>query len=181
MPITLGILAQARQAPVAAGSYDLLETYSVGSGGIANVTFDVSSYASTYTHLQIRATSKVTGGSDQNIRVQLNADTGTNYRLHYLYGNGSSVLSSYDDPTAYMFMGNSSGSNFSGAVIDFLDAYKTTKNTTVRALNATSNTTIWLASGLWVNTNAISSIKLFPGGGQSWAEFSRFSIYGIKG
>ena len=35
-------------------------------------------------------------------------------------------------------------------------------------------------SGLWMNTNAITSVKIFPGDG-NWVQYTQFALYGIKG
>jgi hypothetical protein len=37
-----------------------------------------------------------------------------------------------------------------------------------------------LVSGLWLNTNAISSLRIFIGG-QNIGQYSQFALYGIKG
>jgi hypothetical protein len=75
------------------GAYDSIATYTVGSGGAADVEF--TSIPATYTHLQIRgiARSARSGETDDNIALQFNADTGSNYAHHDINGNGSSAYS----------------------------------------------------------------------------------------
>jgi hypothetical protein len=121
------------------------------------------------------------------LKLTFNADT-TGYARHALYGNGSSVgsygltdiISTCDIP------GGSAGSNQFGAVVmDILDPFETTKNKTTRALGGTvgSLNRIQLDSGLWIDTSAVSSIKLESGNageGANLAIGSRFSLYGIK-
>jgi hypothetical protein len=185
MPITLGILAQARQAPVAAGSYDLIESVVLGST-TASVTFSsLATYASTYKHLQIRMSVR-TSRSDagDNIRVQFNSDTGSNYRFHLLFGNGSSVASATGTNTfieTYRAAGNTATANeFGASVVDILDAFSTSKNTVTRGLGGlTSDPGIFLSSGLWLNTASLTSITLSSG--SSFLTNSRFSLYGLKG
>jgi hypothetical protein len=93
MPITLGILAQSRQA-VATGAYDLLES-TVLTGNQTSVTFSNinTNYGSTYKHLQLRVVTRdtFTGGSGSTVFIRYNADSGNNYAFHSLQGNGSSV------------------------------------------------------------------------------------------
>jgi hypothetical protein len=190
MPITLGILAQARQAAPAAGSYDLIETITLGST-TASVTFSgLAAYASTYKHLQIRAVTRSSVASNEDFQyIQLNGDTASNYRNHYLIGTGSSVLSgditssypagildAFSTPGA-SFVANS----FGASVIDLLDAYSTTKNKTVRILSGQAGTLnrVALSSGAWFNTASVTSITL-DGVFGSYVSGSRFSLYGVK-
>jgi hypothetical protein len=192
MPIPLGILAAAGfRPPAAAGSYDLLQTISVGSGGVASVEFTNlnASYGTTYKHLQIRMTARSTRSAftSDPLLTQFNGDTATNYSWHHLFGNGSSVSSlagtSSNSIVTYLIANNTVSNVFGGVVMDILDPFVTTKNTTARyftGVNNGSGNFVALTSGLWRNTNALTSIKLNPENG-SFMEFSRFSLYGIKG
>jgi hypothetical protein len=130
--------------------------------------------------LQIRAV--VRGSFFLNIR--LNGDSGSNYAIHSLQGNGSSVSSSSTTSASTAeFVGSAGGSEdanaFGALVVDFLDAYSGSKNTTMRGLGgkSTSNPRIALDSSLWNNTAAISSMELFGG---TWVAGSRFSLIGSK-
>lgn len=170
---------------------------SVGSAGAADVTF--SSIPSTYTHLQIRAlaqTDRGTYGID-SIQMQLNSDTGSNYTAHWIYGDGSSAAASAITSNTYLRPGDgqigtstgNSGLAFGVAVIDFLDYKNTSKYKTVRALQgidlngtiASVGGRVGLGSGVWMSTNAITSIKLYPQAGTKWTQYSSFALYGIKG
>jgi hypothetical protein len=193
MPIPLGVLAVAGAGagPVGAGNaYELLETVSVGSGGQVSVTFSNlnSSYGSTYQHLQLRMTHRASGGTrSDNVYLQFNSDA-TGYSLHYLYGNGSSVASSGSANQTSIIVGrltgSSSGANIFGAsVVDILDAFETTKNKTVRSFttaNDGTDNTVWLFSGLWIDTGAVTSFTL-TSGATDFVQGSRFSLYGLKG
>lgn len=178
-----------------ANSYESIATVTVGAGGAANIEF--TSIPSTYQHLQIRfiaQTNRATYGVDE-FRLQLNSDTGNNYARHRLAGTGSSVEANATTSTSYINSQGSvatttAGSAFFGAgVIDLLDYANTNKYKTVRTLNgADINGTIagyggsiGFASGLWQNTNAITSIKMYPDVGTLWSQYSSFALYGIKG
>ena len=184
MLIPLGILAA---SSAAGGSYELIETITVGSGGAASVTFsNLNTYSSTYQHLQIRAVVRGSGAYSQTyMEMQFNADTASNYSHHELYGNGSSVSSSgnanRNHIRAALINANTSTANvFSGVVIDLLDPYETSKYTTARILYGQNGTNfVGLYSGNWRNTDALSSVKLQESSG--FAQYSRFSIYGLKG
>lgn len=187
MPIPLGIIAAAG-VRAAGGSYELIETITVGAGGAASVTFsNLNTYNTTYQHLQIRYVARNTNGEAGGVfTMRFNSDSGSNYAFHSVIGNGSSVSSSAATSQQQMFVGRATTSGdtsnaFGAGVVDILDAYEA-KNKTVRALTgqvATYNE-VNLRSGLWLNTNAVSSITILPNGSTNWVQFSRFSIYGLK-
>ena len=188
MPIPLGVLAVAGAGagPVGAGAYEWLETVNVGSGGQADVIFSNlnSSYGSTYQHLQVRMTFKGETANTESVRMRFNSDTGSNYALHNLYGNGSTVLSGALANSVWMTIGDSknTANAFAGAIVDILDPFETTKYTTIRVLTGTSEaiTRIDLTSGLWRNTNAITSMSFFMNSGTDIAQYSRISLYGLR-
>ena len=183
MLIPLGFLASSSGG--VDSDFELIESYVLGSSQAAITFSSLGSYSSTYKHLQVRATARMTTGSVFGLRTQLNADTGTNYVHHLLYGNGTSVLSSVSSGNTYALTGLSAASSspsnvFSSTVIDLLDAYSNTKNKTFRTMAGVVSTGIHIHSGLWINTASVTSWKLFPESGD-WATGSRFSLYGIKG
>lgn len=189
--LLLGVLAaQAEAAPAAAGSYDLLET-EILTGSQASVTFSSlnSTYGSTYQHLQIRFTSRITEtvGGAGTFYVNVNGDTGSNYARHNLRGDGSSVasyaLSSSSTPDIGYTAGAESAANvFSAGVIDILDPFETTKYTTMRSSSGlvSGYKEVWLGSVLWMNTAALTSISLETFGVWNFVADSRFSLYGWK-
>jgi hypothetical protein len=172
-----------------AGSYELIATEILTASQTSVVFSSLGDYASTYKHLQIRATARTNRGSlTDGISVRLNADTANNYARHGLYGDGSSVASYGLANQSFMpgidTSANSSAANIFGAgVIDLLDPYSTTKNKTVRALagNPSTGFSVSLGSGHWRNTASVTSITLFPQLGTNIVAGSRFSLYGIKG
>lgn len=186
MPFGLGFFATAG-AGGAAGSFDLLETQVLGSSQ-ASVTFSsLGTYAATYKHLQIRYVTRCSEASSApTFWMQVNADTGSNYRGHVLRGTGSSVVSGSVAQGSQVDIGTTAGANlttgnFGAGVIDLLDAFDSTKYTTARNLTGvTQGNQIELRSWLWMNTNALTEIKL-SSFGANWITGSRFSLYGIKG
>ena len=182
-PIPLGIL----DFPTgAAGAYDLLETQILTSSA-ASVTFTGLGSYTDYKHLQIRATSRQdTAVSIARHYITFNGDTGSNYAIHQLYGNGSSVGSSATAPyPRIQWYGDSVGTStatnvFAASIIDILNFSDTSKNTTVRCLMGVANPNqINFASGLWNSTNAVTSIDI-AGQGANLVAGSRFSLYGVK-
>jgi hypothetical protein len=181
----------------APGDYESIATVNVGSGGASNVEF--TSIPSTYTHLQIRAISRYTGtqNSGAEVYMQFNNDTASNYSLHRLlaYANLSeAALSAAGLATqtrlqcGYTTGGTSGGTTnmFGAQVIDILDYKNTNKAKTVRTLGGYDSNTdtgyrsIGIHSGNWRSTSAITSIKIFPET-DSWAQYSSFALYGIRG
>lgn len=192
MPIPLGVLAVAGAGGAAGGgaAYELLETYTVGSGGQTSVTFSNlnSSYGSTYQHLQIRMVVR-DGNANSSVRTELEFNgSATGYASHELEGgSGATPTSSNFTSGTFARMGRIIGGSgtanvFSALVVDILDPFETTKNTTIRSFGgSTSYNRVYLASGFWNNTAAITSMKLQPEDGVgTWAQYSRFSLYGMR-
>jgi hypothetical protein len=173
-------------------SYESIATYTIGSGGSAGITF--TSIPSTYTHLQIRAIVRSSrNATTDNLAIQVgnggSVDTGANYSEHLLRGSGSVTLA---DPNpnasnlnyAVSPTSTTTPSVFSAHVIDFLEYKNTNIYKTVRWFGGYDNNGgtafVYLASGNWRNTAAITDIKVyFPG--NNLAEYSSIALYGIKG
>lgn len=175
----LGIFAS--QGRVAANSFESIATVTVGAGGQSSISF--SSIPSTYKHLQIRGIVNI--GADINIRF--NGDTTSNYAFHFMYGAGSTPVSSGSTTQNYGYLGygNFGGSTaFTCVVADILDSSNTNKNKTVRSLTGVDgNTTgggVMLASSLWQSSSAVSSITLYSKDSVNFGQYSQFALYGIK-
>ena len=166
-------------------SFESIQTVTVGSGGSASVEF--TSIPATYKHLQIRGIGR---GSFTDLTMRFNSDTGNNYSSHRLYGTGSSVGADGENSsgaygTFILYAGrlNSAGSVFCANIIDILDYANTNKYKTSRSFygfDDNSSGNIFLTSGNWRNTNAITTIRLTPNSG-TIAQYSHFALYGIKG
>jgi hypothetical protein len=157
-----------------------IATTLVGSGGVNTVIFN--DIPQTYKHLQLRVLCK-NGTGTYWVITQFNSDTGNNYSYHNIYGSGSAVAAEgYADKAESNTFLNSS-SQFSAGIIDILDYSNTNKYKTLRALggyDANGSGYISLASIGWRNTDPITSIKLYSYT-SNFAQYSRFSLYGIKG
>jgi len=172
------------------GDFESIATVSVGSGGAASATF--TSIPATYAHLQIRCLMKKAGaGNDSFSLIRLNGDTGLNYATHYLLGTGSTAVAGANAPSVDSIFGgvtwgtgsSVSSSTFSAAIIDILDYTNTNKYTTLRTLSGIDGNgagQVDLTSGVWMNTNAITSVAIVGNGG-NFNEYSHFALYGIKG
>lgn len=145
----------------------------------ASVTFsNLGDYSTIYKHLQIRVTAKNTNTNWTYIRA--NGVSGTSYARHELRGNGTSVTSAasanYDS-----YLAGVTGTEWGGFVCDVLDAYSTNKNKTFRALSGWVGADgVQLTSGVFLSTNAISTLLISTQGG-NFVAGSTFALFGIKG
>ena len=170
-----------------AGAFDLLETTTLTSSA-SSVTFTGLGAYSDYKHLQIRMVSRATdAASADSLYINLNNDSGNNYSYHRLLGTGTGVASSAATSLPFAFLGihpaNSLAAGVFGAhVVDILDAFSSSKNSTIRSLGGVADSgfnAIGLYSGLWMNSNAVTQIGLTTSG-TAFTIGSRFSLYGVK-
>lgn len=166
-----------------------LETVRLG-GTAATITFSNLSRYSDYQHLQFRMvlrTNRPSQPLDTGIFTFNSNSTG--YANHFLYGYNGAVTSSSSVSQARIefavsIAGSTNAANaFSANIMDVLDPFETTKNTTVRTLGGiagTSATTgvVELQSGFWNNTAAIDSITFDAIG--DFIAGSRVALYGLK-
>lgn len=173
------------------GSYESIASTTVGSGGSATVEF--TSIPNIYKHLQIRgiARSTATGSTQDTIRIRFNSDSGTNYSAHAMGGDGSvayvaqAAASQTNCYTTNIPRAGVTASVYGGFVYDILDYLDTNKYKTIRTIGGADQNgsgTIIMGGAAWRSTNAITSILLYPdGSGASFAQYSHFALYGIKG
>ena len=189
MPI-LGILASAQPGNIVTSSYESIATQTVGAGGVSSVTF--SSIPSTYKHLQVRCINRdsTTIYYSNDLYMNFNGDTGSNYSFHRLYGTGSVAQVDNGATQTYMLIGqqatakNASG-YFGGNVIDILEyantnIYKTSRGLGGVDLNGNTDGRMMFQSGNWRNTAAITSITFRAATG-NLEQYSSFALYGVKG
>jgi hypothetical protein len=180
-----------------ANTYTLIQSVTVGSGGAATVSF--SSIPQTYTDLvivgSVRSTSTTSNtGEYDPMAYRFNATT-SGYTAITLQGSGSTALSaSLTTGTGsaggtYGRMNNSginnslSGTSMFSSFNWYIPNYAGSANKSwsfeyVEERNTTTTFTE-LTAGLWSNTAAITEITL----GllvANYAQFSSFSLYGIK-
>lgn len=172
----------------ATGYMDALATVTVGSGGTSVITF--AAIPSTYTHLQIRGVAQQTNNAGANCTIRFNSDSSSNYNSHYLGANGSTTGAGYftngSTTGGYAFdSANNGNSAFSGFIIDILDYTSTDKYTTTKSLSGWSNNSdsenLSMMTSAWRNTDAVTTITLQDYSGGSFAQYSSFTLYGIKG
>jgi hypothetical protein len=171
------------------GSYESIASVTVSSA-VSSITF--SSIPSTYTHLQIRWIARDSGTADEfrAIKLQFNSDTGANYSQHILFANGSSATgysavsansAGTDGVAGIMPDAQKTASAFAAGVWDILDYANTSKYKTTRLLvgcDLNGSGRMSLSSGLWMNTNAITSITITDNN-NNFVTGTQFALYGI--
>jgi hypothetical protein len=184
MPI-LGIIASQNYSRfTATGSYDALATYTVPSGGVSSITFAGFPTNGQYQHLQIRMISRNTTASNQSLALRFNSDSGSNYSYHRLYGFGSGTGADGTANASSVLVGveTNTSSTFGASITDILDYQNTNIFKTTRSLTGWENNSdgrLFFLSGNWRSTSAITSITITPES-NSFAEYSQFSVYGVK-
>jgi hypothetical protein len=187
---TLGSFAQGVSA--GGGAFESIAS-ATGTGSSGTITF--SSIPSGYTSLQIRGIAKDTDTSDNYsvpLFLRFNSDTGSNYARHTLTGDGSTVaaVASISSSSLRMEACNTvttTANNVSAFIIDIHDYASTTRNKTVRYFSGADNNAadtdfkVAIGSGLWMNTNAITSISILDLGGVNFSTQTQIALYGIKG
>jgi hypothetical protein len=173
-----------------ANTYEAIATVTVGSGGAANIEF--TSIPATYTDLLV----KLSGRSDQlasngqDIYIQFNNDTGSNYSFTRVYGTGSAAASdsaaasataarvgrvTSASSTASTFASNEIYiPNYAGASAKSISIDGAEEN------NATASIMV-LNAALWSGTAAITSLKILPlAAATNFVQYSTATLYGIK-
>ena len=159
---------------------------SILGSAAADVTF--SSIPATYTDLLLvfsaRTTSTADGVAD-GVRVRFNgAANDTNHSARWLYGSGSGASSSTDSfcRAGYATSDNSTASTFATSEV-YLPNYA---GSTAKSFSATGMTEknaaaadMVIVAGLWNDTSAITSMRLYPGSGGNFKTDSSFFLYGI--
>jgi hypothetical protein len=133
-----------------------------------------------YTDLVLVYNGTVTA-TGKDIRFQFNGDTAGNYSYTNVGGNGSTASSGRLANSTYIPTYALVGTSTSPATIaiNILNYSNTTtfKTSLVRTSDAPSEVQAY--AGLWRNTAAINSIRIFPNT-DNFAAGSTFTLYGIK-
>jgi len=191
MPI-LGVISSGISGNLESSSFASIATASVGPGGLSEIEF--TSIPSTYTHLQIRGIVRTDRNDPRDaLYFKYNGDTGNNYSWHWIHANGAGYAGGGSDinvgPTTPWIIttsaSQSTGGVFANFVIDILDYKNTNKNKVTRSMTGfeanSGDGRSWFVSGLWRDTNAISSIYIKSPYGGNIQQYSQFALYGIKG
>ena len=162
---------------MATATYDLIATATLSSSG--TITFN--SIPSTYTDLRVVCVATTT--STTNFWMQFNSDSGTNYSVTYLGGDGSSVSSLTETNTTSVraTLGNTSTTIPGLWTFDIFSYASSVYKTVLSSENTDRNGSGYSAREVncWRSTSAINSITLLPNTG-SFASGTTATLYGIK-
>jgi hypothetical protein len=161
----------------------LIEHYEA-TGTVGSILF--SDIPDTYTDLVVKFSLRGTfSGTSINIGFRFNGDTGSNYQMRTLGGDGSNP---FTDSTTSNFLrfnyGNAATStastfgngeiyipNYQSSVAKSVSGDSVTENNATSAIQA-------IMAGLWTGTVPITSVSLAPVSG-SWVQYSSATLYGI--
>ena len=158
---------------MAAGStYTPIATYTVPS---AQASYTFNSFGG-YTDLVLIING--TTSADENIKIQFNGDTASNYSNTLIYGNGTSALSARNTSSSSLILASLNSSVISNAITHIMNYANTTTYKTV--LQRGNNTALMTRAdvGLWRSTAAITSMTLFVSSGNINTG-TTFTLYGI--
>jgi hypothetical protein len=161
----------------AGSTYTPIATTTLGSAQ-ATVTF---SSLGSYTDIVAVITAKVSASS-YDLSFRVNGDSGTNYSLTALSGNGSTASSirvsnataGRGDYRAYM-----DTSEFNNYIINFMNYGNSTTYKTIIGRGNSAALGTDAVVNLWRNTAAITSIVFAPEFTGNFATGSTFTLYGI--
>lgn len=144
----------------------------------ASVTF--SNLPQGYTDLVL--VSNAGGSTAINMWIEVNSDTGTNYSVTRLSGNGTSASSDRKtSATKFEMTGQSYVADAIefNAIVQFQNYSNTTTNKTIIGRMNLAAGGVDATVGLWRNTSAINTINVRTSSG-TFDSGSSFTLYGVK-
>jgi len=155
------------------------------SAAAANVTF--SSISSAYTDLVIVCDNLFVASGTPNLRVRLNGDTGSNYSVTPIEGNGVTAYSVRQSSISGIDFGYytslypiSTSTVPNNAIINVMNYSNSTTFKTVLARSGSSATGTNANVGLWRNTASVTSVTVTNSSAANFNIGSTFTLYGIK-
>jgi hypothetical protein len=165
------------------GTYTLINSSTLTSA-TANVTF--SSIPATYTDLLLIINAQsVQATTYDNVIIQFNADTGSNYSRTRINAYSGGVAGEFNGATTSHLVGPITGTSFSSSIFspsitNILDYANTTTYKTALWRSNSQDGYVQLGAGLWSSTSAIASIKISTLSTSNLASGSTFKLYGIE-
>lgn len=147
-------------------------------------TVTLSSIPQTFTDLVLVVSSqgtRATFGGD--LTVKINSDTGSNYSITSLTGNGSTASSARASNQSSLSLGGDIGpastSTYTPTIIHFFNYSNTTTYKTILSRHNNAGQRVALICGLWRSTSAITQLDL-TANGYDYVSGSTFTLYGVK-
>jgi hypothetical protein len=162
-----------------ATTYEKIATTTLSSAA-SSISF--SSIPATYTDLRLVFIGKSVTGNTY-IQLRLNGDTGSNYSITTLYGDGSAATSGASTANAPMQVGLNYFTNTQPQLLtmDLFSyagsTYKTTLSTFNHDYNGSGQVEYFV--NLWRSTAAINAIYMYCSYSDTFAAGTTASLYGI--
>jgi hypothetical protein len=163
-----------------ANTYELIASNTVGSGGVASISF--TSIPATYTDLIVKLSTRTNYGAVSAWNnIYYNSST-SGFTGRAMYGDGSSTVS-FTAVNGPISVGDGATANtFSNSEV-YIPNYLSSQYKSLSADGANENNAteayVSLTAELWSNTAAITSIQIIPGVG-NLKQYSTAYLYGIK-
>lgn len=158
----------------AGATYTQIATTNVTTS-VTDVTF--SSISGSYTDLVLITSPISTASAGVDIFMQFNSDTGSNYSVTSMYGNGSSAASFRTTNATRLRLAYNGTNDNPMLRYNIMNYANTTTNKTIIGRDDAASNAAEATVGLWRSTSAITSIKIFASSGNITA--GTFSLYGI--
>jgi hypothetical protein len=173
------------------GAFDSIATINCTDNTTTLISF--TGIPQTYTHLQLRGYLQVYGGSQGGANIRFNNDSANNYAFHQFGGgayDGTTRAQGYVTQNSFnfdRFEGSTTAVNvFSPMIVDVYNYSNTTINKTAKqkagiADNGLGYEQVYISTGHWRNTSAVTRLDFFINGNTALSQYSSFALYGIKG
>ena len=153
--------------------------------GSAASTITFSSISGSYTDLRLVFT-LTTSSAGESGYIRFNSDTGTNYSVTFLAGEGSVAFSNRDTSSNQICITDNQavGSSTTIPQLATVDIFSYTGSTFKTILNTSSNDLngsggVIRRVGLWRNTSAITSITITTLNASTFSAGTTATLYGI--
>ena len=163
--------------PAGVSAYTALANVTLGSTA-ATVTF--SSISGSYRDLVLVVNANTS--TDSEFQMRINSDSGGNYNVVIMKGNGSSASSDTYSNQLQMTLGliaKPTAANRITHVVNFMDYSATDKHKTILNRANVAATGVEAHAWRWANTAAITSFVCTSQTG-TWAVGSTFALYGVS-
>jgi hypothetical protein len=164
---------------MAAGStYTPLATTTLGS---AASSYTFNSISGSYTDL-ILVANIPSNSTNDDVFIQFNGDTASNYSASWIRGNGSTASQVRSTGITGVRCSDSGSPTTAAASLLIIQiqnySNSTTYKTALSRANSAGGNGLDAFVGMWRNTAAITSVKIYPSSG-NMAIGSTFTLYGI--
>jgi len=161
-------------------TYEKIATTTLGS---SQASIDFTSISGSYTDLVIIGSIKTATLTNPACYVRFNNDTGSNYSVTSLYGNGSSAGSTkFNSQTfiRYNYVTDPNTTNFAPVIMNINNYSNATTYKTALTKFGLASIGLDYTVGLWRSTSAINRVTFTLESATNFASGCIFTIYGIK-